>query len=136
MRLLSASSSFVGLGCPSVGGQREVGVGSCFVEASRCAFSVLRNVHQGRRATASTIGAFANVKRATVSKVKLVSSRSAVANGWRPNPSVEGTCNGGPGWYASGEAVPPSHAPHVKRWASVGAARREVHNAVHSRSST
>ena len=32
-----------------------------------------------------------------------------------PNPSVERTCNGGPGCYASGNAVPPSHAPHVKR---------------------
>jgi hypothetical protein len=32
-----------------------------------------------------------------------------------PNPSVEGTCNGGARWLASGEAVPPSHAPHVKR---------------------
>ena len=80
-----------------------------------CAFFVLHNAYQGPPCDGLNHRAFANVKRATVSKVRLVSSRGAVANGRRPNPSVEGTCNGGPGSYPSGKAVPPSHAPHVKR---------------------
>jgi len=33
----------------------------------------------------------------------------------RPNPSIEGTCNGEPHWFASARSVTPSHAPHVKR---------------------
>ena len=33
----------------------------------------------------------------------------------KPNPSVEGTCNGGACWFALRALAAPSHAPHVKR---------------------
>ncbi len=58
----------------------------------------------------------------TVTMVPLSSFRSRCrgvsnsrASAARPNPSIEGTCNGGPHWFASARPATPLHAPHVKR---------------------
>jgi hypothetical protein len=51
---------------------------------------------------------------AKVSSV-LASSRAVACSGQRPNPSIEGTHNGGARCPASATAVAPLCAPHVKR---------------------
>jgi hypothetical protein len=124
------ASCSIGVGCPSVGGQRTSGsaptvrvgqTGACIQRPClrRHKAKKARSTQPGGcsvspRSCASLplrrVGALSNaVQSQLIMPTMVVPSRS------RSNPSVEGTHNGGARLFASASSAAPSCAPHVKR---------------------
>jgi hypothetical protein len=84
---------------------------------SRCFSSALRSrarqSNAGRAATSFARGGGAVVLAGEVTQRRMRAGFGASCP--RPNPSVEGTNNGGPQFHASATSVAPLFAPHLKR---------------------